>query len=654
MAAMNYQNSRRQKIAEPILPVTTPKASPMGLLIKFRLALLAVVTATSLLPGEALPHTPPQREPSRQPLTARQVARQVLPSVVYIEMEGQGGKPACYGSGFFVIRTQILTNKHVVTCVPGGHGRVKLAGGERSYPTGHILDMPDLDVALVEAEGLTAPPLPLDTARQLSVGDDIFVAGNPEGLEGTFTRGIISGLRSEGGLLQIDAPVSPGSSGGPVVDSYGHVVGLTVSSIREGQNLNFAIPAPLLASPLERMQKMMAQLRERGGASAAAKGRTSAPTLAPPAKAAPPGPARRAWESDHDWADFFSEVVGDTGVRDELKALLDSGVDVNARDRGGRAALHLAARLGQVDAARYLLSRGADINARDAVSRTPLMLAVGPGDYDLPAGFFAPLGDFWYSQPCGGSEIVSPSKYDARWPRWYVAAEKRLHIIRLLLEAGADLAPADNFGLTVYDHAARGGLTGFVRMLHAQDKSAALPACDVTLSNAPALRGLRLGMSASEVSARLGGLTPKPGRCGLSTLTASGNRLASPRGFEGVDSVAVVFLDGRAVYLMVNYGREFPFASFDEYLAALSSRLGLPRAWRRAAGFQGMEEAHAMTCDGFVAAAGHVGNSYMELHDTEAAKTLLKRDVEEDEKLRREEERRQREEQERRRQSFKP
>jgi S1-C subfamily serine protease len=628
----------------------------MGLLIKFRFALLAVATAASLLPVQAVPRTPPQREraPARQPLTARQIARQVLPSVVYIEMLDADGKPACYGSGFFVTRTQILTNRHVVTCAPGGHGRVKLAGGERSYPTGYVLDMPDLDVALVETQGLTALPLPLDTARRLSVGDDIFVAGNPEGLEGTFTRGIVSGLRGEGGLIQIDAPVSPGSSGGPVVDSYGHVVGLTVSSIREGQNLNFAIPAPLLASPLERMEKMMARLKEGGAEAAAAKAEMSATSPAPPTKAVRPVPARRVWEADHDWADFFSEVVGDTGVRDDLKALLDSGVDVNARDRGGRTALHLAARQGQADVARYLLSRGADLNARDAVGRTPLMLAVGPADYDLPAGFFAPLGDFWYSQPCGGSETVSPSKYEARWPRWYVAAEKRLPVIRLLLEAGADLAPADNFELTAFDYAARGGLTGFVRLLHLPGKSGPLPACDLTLSNAPALRGLRLGMSASEVSAHLGSLTPKPGRCGLSTLTVNGSRLASVRGFEGVDSVAAVFLDGRAVYLMVSYGREFPFASFDEYLAALSSRLGLPRAWRRAAGFEGMEEAQAMTCDGFVVAAGHVGSSYVELHDTVAVKTLLRRDVEEDERLRREEERRQREEQERRRRSFKP
>jgi S1-C subfamily serine protease len=628
----------------------------MRRLLKFGFALSIIVTPLSPPPREAMPQKLPQLERmrSRQPLTARQVARRVLPSVVYIEMEGQSGRPACYGSGFFVTRTQILTNKHVVTCVPGGHGRVKLAGGQRSYPTGFILDMPDLDVALVEVQGLTAPRLTLDTARRLAVGDDIYVAGNPEGLEGTFTRGIVSGLRLEGGLLQIDAPVSPGSSGGPVVDSYGHVVGLTVSSIREGQNLNFAIPAPLLASPIERMQRMMARLREGSAASADAKGRMSSPMTAPPTKAAPPSPARRAWESDHDWADFFSEVVGVTGVRDDLKALLDSGVDINARDGGGRTPLHLAARQGQVDVARFLLSRGADINAKDAVGRTPLMLAVGPGDYDLPAGFFAPLGNFWYSQPCGGGETLSPSEYEARWPRWYVAAEKRLPVIRLLLDSGADLAPADNFGLTAFDYAARGGLTGFVRLLHAQDKSGALPSCDLTLSNAPALRGLRLGMGASEVSAHLGGLTPKPGRCGLSTLTVSGSRLASARGFEGVESMSVVFLDGRAAYLMVSYGREFPFASFDDYLEALSSRLGLPRAWRRAAGFEGMEEAHAMTCDGFVVAAGHVGSSYVELHDTEAVKTLLQRDVEEDARLRREEERRQREEHERRRQSFKP
>jgi hypothetical protein len=151
-------------------------------------------------------------------------------------------------------------------------------------------------------------------------------------------------------------------------------------------------------------------------------------------------------------------------------------------------------------------------------------------------------------------------------------------------------------------------------------------------------------MNTAEASGKLGGLAPTPGRCGLSTLYAAGSRLSAVRGFDGVGAVRLVFLDGRAVYLHMAFGREFPFRSFDEYLSTLSSSLGLPRAWRRAAGSPGVEAAHAMTCDGFVVAAGRVGASYIELHDTGAVQTLLRRDVEEDDRLwRDEDQRRQRE-----------
>lgn len=577
----------------------------------------------------------------------------MLPSVVYIEMEGAGGKPGCYGSGFFVTATQILTNKHVVTCSEAKRGRVKLASGQRSYPTKLIVAWPDLDVALVETEGLMAAPLQLDTVRQLSVGDDIFVAGNPEGLEGTFTRGIISGVRSQGGILQIDAPVSPGSSGGPVVDTYGRVVGVTVSSIREGQNLNFAIPARLLASPLKQMQQMLARVRKgRGTLDAANSARTpAAPQAAPPANAAPLSPARRTWEANHNWADFVSDVIGDSVVKDELKALLDSGVNVNATDRNGRTALHLAAILGQAELARYLLSRGADINARNIPGRTPLMLAVGPYDFKLPGGGYAPLGDFWTAPPCGEGGDGKPSMYETSWPKWYSIAESRHPFILALLNAGADLTAVDRQGRTAFDHAATGGLTGFERLLHVPGKSGLPPACNLRLKDAPALRGLRLGMSVSEVSSRFGGLRPTLGRCGLSTLSLSDRQLSSAGlGFEGVALVRLILLDDRVVYLNVGYGREFPFKSFDEYLSTLSSSLGLAGTWRRVAGSADFEQAQAMTCEGFVVAAGRIGNLYVELHDTEAVRTLVKRDIEAGQRQKQEAER----EAERRRRTFKP
>jgi hypothetical protein len=74
-----------------------------------------------------------------------------------------------------------------------------------------------------------------------TVGEEVIVAGNPEGLEASISKGIVSAIREERGLIQIDAPISPGSSGGPVVNQSGEVIGVAVSTLVEGQNLNFAV-----------------------------------------------------------------------------------------------------------------------------------------------------------------------------------------------------------------------------------------------------------------------------------------------------------------------------------------------------------------------------------------------------------------------------
>lgn len=566
--------------------------------------------------------------PVRRPLSARQVAQRVLPSVVYIEMEASAGKPPCYGSGFFVTRTEILTNKHVVTCSDSRRGSVRLAGGRRSFPATTILAWPDLDLALVEAEGLSAPPLQL-ASGQVSVGDDIYVAGNPAGLEGTFTRGIVSGVRSREGLLQIDAPVSRGSSGGPVVDSYGRVVGITISSITEGQNLNFAIPSASLVTPIERMRRMMAQQRSKRAGGPSAAGRAEAPA-APPT---PAGPALRAWERNPDWGAFVSPVVGDTAVTEELRALLDSGLSPNTPDRYGRAALHLSALLGQADLARFLLARGVAVDARDRRGRTPLIMAFSPPESAPPVGIYAPQGDIWTGSPCAAARAGGlGSEWGVQWARWYSALEVRRQLIKLLVDAGADPAAADGNGRTAFDRAASGGVTGLEDVLRGGKNSGAAPACRLTGGRRPALLGLSPGMTREEVSKRLRGLTlPPPDRCGLSYAeVAADGPVALPPEFRGVRFLRLAFLDGRLTYVHVAYEPESQAKGFDEYLATVSAALGITGRWRRATHPPAHDDPHSISCDGVTAVAGRLKLSrsempYAELHDEEALRALVRR-----------------------------
>lgn len=214
-------------------------------------AVVYCVSATAMLVLLICDALPQQRRRDRdisRPLTSRQIAERVLPSVVLVTTECADTGKVTFGSGFVVRRGIIVTNKHVVEC--GIIGRVKSVGGDDEHRVIAKWIDPQHDLALLKVEGLDAPALPLAGAAQLAVGDDVYVAGNPKGFEGTFSRGIISGLRLREGYIQFDAPISPGSSGGPVVDERGRVVGVTVSYV-EGQNLNFAVPAatipPLLA-----------------------------------------------------------------------------------------------------------------------------------------------------------------------------------------------------------------------------------------------------------------------------------------------------------------------------------------------------------------------------------------------------------------------
>src|SRR4029079_9116422 len=138
----------------------------------------------------------------------------------------------------------------------------------------------------------------LGNGAQVGIGDSIYVSGNPEGLEGTFSEGIVSSRRKEGSkqFLQITAPISHGSSGGPVMNRYGEVIGLAVAMIKDGQNLNFAVPVSYLAALMTKGGNTPASDRTApGGFAGAVGGRVAG---APPSDSARPAHAPVSIASD--------------------------------------------------------------------------------------------------------------------------------------------------------------------------------------------------------------------------------------------------------------------------------------------------------------------------------------------------------------------
>ena len=195
-------------------------------------------------PPPAIP--PLTREPSTagpSPTTesiARRAAKAAERSVVTLVIAGSDGKARGHGSAFFVSDRVLVTNLHVIE----GAARVvaRFADGSMTAVLGVVGIDADNDIALVSVEHPRGVALPLGNANAAQVGDDIYAIGSPEGLGSTLTRGIISAIRADANLIQIDAAVSPGSSGGPILNTNGEVVGVVVGFWREGQNLNFAVP----------------------------------------------------------------------------------------------------------------------------------------------------------------------------------------------------------------------------------------------------------------------------------------------------------------------------------------------------------------------------------------------------------------------------
>ena len=220
-----------------------------------------------------------------------EIVRCVSPSVVLIKVFDQQSNLLRQGSGFVVPtdtvdRTYgavaIATNLHVLE---GAYGaKVWLANGD-IREVALVLDAdPQRDLALIRIfispeevmpvkvgdtykfrvrRSFSPPPLILSNSDRLRVGQHVVALGNPKGLAGSVSDGILSALRQTERMkfLQITAPVSPGSSGGPILNDFGEVIGVAQATIDNGQNLNFAVPVNYL-KPLIAKQSLRVSLPE--------------------------------------------------------------------------------------------------------------------------------------------------------------------------------------------------------------------------------------------------------------------------------------------------------------------------------------------------------------------------------------------------------
>jgi hypothetical protein len=168
-----------------------------------------------------------------------EIVANTKPSVVTIETFDVNSRPLGQGTGFFIASRIVVTNAHVIKDAAYINVTDLLGKHYTFFDVIATSDNPDL--ALVDVGAMENHPfLSLDSS-DAPEGENVLVIGSPEGFQGTVTTGIISSVRSTDEMYQISAPISPGSSGSPVLNEDGKAIAVVVGFWMEGQNLNFAI-----------------------------------------------------------------------------------------------------------------------------------------------------------------------------------------------------------------------------------------------------------------------------------------------------------------------------------------------------------------------------------------------------------------------------
>jgi S1-C subfamily serine protease len=194
------------------------------------------------------------------------VVDRVGPAVVALAIHGgqappfhggaQGGE-GMHGAGSGVVLSPdglILTNSHVAGAASGSASRIEVTTADGQNLRARLVgDDPDTDLALLRVdESVTLPAAPLGDSKRLRRGQLVIAIGNPLGFESTVTTGVVSALgrslRSRNGrliddVIQTDAALNPGNSGGPLVSSHGEVIGINTAVIMGAQGICFAVAA---------------------------------------------------------------------------------------------------------------------------------------------------------------------------------------------------------------------------------------------------------------------------------------------------------------------------------------------------------------------------------------------------------------------------
>lgn len=205
----------------------------------------APLSEVSRVPGEAVTiEAGPAGSPAEKVYSISEIVKMISPSVVSILNYNRSREIAGRGTGFFTGGPgEVVTSRHVLR--DAAYAEIRTSDG-RTYPINRIISEDDQNDLVVLATGVPpgeARPLKISTFMP-ERGDKVIVIGGPLGLEQSVSDGIVSAYRSMNNrkVIQITAPISPGSSGSPVVNSRGEVVGIAFMQLVRGQNLNFCIP----------------------------------------------------------------------------------------------------------------------------------------------------------------------------------------------------------------------------------------------------------------------------------------------------------------------------------------------------------------------------------------------------------------------------